>query len=138
MHLHRSEVLIIGGGISGIATALDLLDGGKSVMLFDRDEAGAFGGLARESFGGMFFVDSPEQRRLGIRDSADLALATGTASLSSARKISGPGRGRKPMCSAARRTSIAGCAAMASAFSRLSTGSSAANSVPAIPCRVST
>jgi predicted oxidoreductase len=43
-------------------------------MLFDRDEAGAFGGLARESFGGMFFVDSPEQRRLGIRDSADLAL----------------------------------------------------------------
>ena len=47
MHLHRSEVLIIGGGISGIATALDLLDGGKSVMLFDRDEAGAFGGLAR-------------------------------------------------------------------------------------------
>ena len=74
MHLHRSEVLIIGGGISGIATALDLLDGGKSVVLFDRDEASAFGGLARESFGGMFFVDSPEQRRLGIRDSADLAL----------------------------------------------------------------
>jgi hypothetical protein len=74
MQLHRSEVLIIGGGISGITTTLDLLDGGKSVVLLDRDEASAFGGLARESFGGMFFVDSPEQRRLGIRDSADLAL----------------------------------------------------------------
>ena len=72
--MDRSDVLIIGGGIAGIATALDLLDGGKSVLLLDRDEEGAFGGLARESFGGMFFVDSPEQRRQGIRDSAELAL----------------------------------------------------------------
>jgi len=43
-------------------------------LLVDRDEESAFGGLARESFGGMFFVDSPEQRRQGIRDSIDLAL----------------------------------------------------------------
>ena len=69
----RSDVLIVGGGIAGIATAIDLLDGGKSVLLLDRDEESAFGGLARESFGGMFFVDSPEQRRQGIRDSAELA-----------------------------------------------------------------
>lgn len=74
MQLHRSEVVVIGGGIAGIATALDLLDGGKSVVLLDRDDANVFGGLARESFGGMFFVDSPEQRRQGIRDSVDLAL----------------------------------------------------------------
>ena len=53
----RSDVLIIGGGIAGIATALDLLDGGKSVLMVDRDRESAFGGLARESFGGMFFVD---------------------------------------------------------------------------------
>ncbi|MBI5260395.1 MAG: FAD-binding dehydrogenase [Bradyrhizobium sp.] len=72
---YRSDVLIVGGGIAGIAAALDLLDGGKSVLMLDRDEASAFGGLARESFGGMFFVDSPEQRRQGIRDSKDLALA---------------------------------------------------------------
>ena len=69
-----SDVLIIGGGIAGIATALDLLDGGKSVTLLDRDGESAFGGLARESFGGMFFVGSPEQRRQGIRDSTDLAF----------------------------------------------------------------
>jgi uncharacterized protein len=77
MQEDRSDVLIIGGGIAGIATALDLLDGAKSVksvLLLDRDEEGAFGGLARESFGGMFFVDSPEQRRQGIRDSGELAL----------------------------------------------------------------
>lgn len=70
----RSEVLIVGGGIAGITTALDLLDSGKSVLLLDRDQAEVFGGLARESFGGMFFVDSPEQRRLGMRDSTELAL----------------------------------------------------------------
>jgi len=73
MRLDRSDVLVIGGGLAGIATALDLLDANKSVLLRDRDEDSAFGGLARESFGGMFFVDSPEQRRQGIRDSCELA-----------------------------------------------------------------
>ncbi len=73
MYIDQSDVLIIGGGIAGIATALDLLDGNKSVTVLDRDDESVFGGLARESFGGMFFVDSPEQRRQGIRDSIDLA-----------------------------------------------------------------
>ena len=79
MQQQRSDVLIIGGGIAGIATALDLLEGGKSVLMLDRDGESAFGGLARESFGGMFFVDSPEQRRQGIRDSAELALRDWTS-----------------------------------------------------------
>ena len=74
MQTYRSEVLIVGGGIAGIATALDLLDAGKSVLLLDRDREETFGGLARESFGGMFFVDSPLQRRMGLRDSTELAL----------------------------------------------------------------
>lgn len=73
MPIDRSDILIIGGGIAGLATALDLLDGGHRVLLVDRDDEQAFGGLARESFGGMFFVDTPEQRRQGIRDSVDLA-----------------------------------------------------------------
>ncbi|HZW13750.1 MAG TPA: FAD-binding dehydrogenase [Noviherbaspirillum sp.] len=74
MQTYRSEVLVVGGGIAGITAAIELLDKGKSVILLDRDEAEAAGGLARESFGGMFFVDSPEQRRQGIRDSTALAL----------------------------------------------------------------
>jgi predicted oxidoreductase len=72
--MDKFDVLIVGGGIAGITMALDLLDGGKSIILLDRDEEAAFGGLARESFGGMFFVDSPVQRRQGIRDSMELAL----------------------------------------------------------------
>lgn len=74
MQTYRSEVLVVGGGIAGITAAIELLDKGKSVLLLDRDEAESAGGLARESFGGMFFVDSPEQRRQGIRDSTALAL----------------------------------------------------------------
>lgn len=74
MQPYRSEVLIVGGGIAGISVALELLGSGKSVLMLDRDQANAFGGLARESFGGMFFVDSPEQRRQGMRDSTELAL----------------------------------------------------------------
>ena len=74
MQKYSSEVLVVGGGIAGIVAALELLDTGKSVVLLDRDGADVFGGLARESFGGMFFVNTPEQRRLGMRDSVDLAL----------------------------------------------------------------
>ena len=74
MQTYRSDVLVVGGGIAGITTALGLLDSGKSVVLLDRDEEAVFGGLARESFGGMFFVDTPEQRRMGVRDSTELAL----------------------------------------------------------------
>jgi glycine/D-amino acid oxidase-like deaminating enzyme len=113
MRLARSDVLVIGGGIAGIATALDLLDGNKSVLLLDRDEDGAFGGLARESFGGMFFVDSPEQRRQVSGIPANSPGATGAALPSSDRMMSGRKPGPAPMSSAARAMSITGCAASA-------------------------
>lgn len=74
MTKHNTDIVIIGGGIAGITTALELLELGKKVIIVDRDVEENFGGLAKESFGGMFFVDTPEQRRSGIKDSPELAL----------------------------------------------------------------
>lgn len=69
----RNDVIIIGGGLAGIVACLELLSTGHGVTLIDRDTADQFGGLARESFGGIFVVDSHEQRRHGLRDSPELA-----------------------------------------------------------------
>ena len=73
-HDYRADVLVIGGGIAGIVTALELLDAGRSVVLVDRDTPERFGGLARWAFGGMAIVGTPEQRRMKITDSPELAL----------------------------------------------------------------
>lgn len=70
----QTQVVIAGGGIAGIVTAIELLEAGCKVILLDRDEKDRFGGLARWSFGGMFFVDSPKQRKAKIKDSPELAL----------------------------------------------------------------
>jgi len=70
-----ADVLVVGAGIAGLSATLELLDAGRRVLLLDRDRPEAIGGLARESFGGMFLVDTPEQRRAGIRDSEAQALA---------------------------------------------------------------
>jgi uncharacterized protein len=69
-----ADVIVIGAGIAGLVTALELIEHGRDVLLVDRCRPDEVGGLAREAFGGMFMVDSPEQRRAGIRDSVDLAL----------------------------------------------------------------
>jgi len=69
------STIVVGGGIAGIVAALELLQRGRSVVLLDRDVRANFGGQARESFGGIFVVDTPIQRRNGIRDSTALALA---------------------------------------------------------------
>ena len=71
----HADILVVGAGIAGIVTALELAQAGHRVVLLDRDNEAALGGQARESFGGMFFVDTPEQRRAGIRDSVELAYA---------------------------------------------------------------
>ena len=74
VHSYEAEVVIVGGGIAGITTALELLSFNKKVLIIDRDIEDNFGGLAKESFGGMFFVDTPEQRKAGIKDSPELAF----------------------------------------------------------------
>lgn len=68
------DSVIIGGGVAGITAAIELLDANKQVVLLDRDTEANFGGLAKESFGGMLMVNTPEQRRTGIKDSPALAL----------------------------------------------------------------
>src|SRR5574337_1109902 len=69
------DVVIVGAGIAGLTCALELLEQGRRVLLLDRDSRERLGGLARLSFGGMFAVDTPEQRRAGIHDSVELARA---------------------------------------------------------------
>ncbi len=71
---HQADVVIAGGGIAGIVAALELLDSGQQILILDRDEKSRFGGLARDSFGAMFFVDTAIQRCSGFRDSPELAL----------------------------------------------------------------
>ena len=73
MNKLQSDVVIIGAGISGIVTAIELLDANKKVLIVDRDLEENFGGLAKESFGGIFFVGSNQQRKSGIKDSPELA-----------------------------------------------------------------
>lgn len=69
------DALIVGAGIAGIVAALELLRQGRRVLLLDRDAEERRGGQARESFGGILVVDTPLQRRNGVRDSVDLAFA---------------------------------------------------------------
>ena len=71
---YRAQNLVIGGGIAGIVTALELLDGGQSVLLLDADTRDRFGGLALWAFGGMAFAGTPEQKRVGVEDSPELCL----------------------------------------------------------------
>ncbi|MEQ1756298.1 MAG: FAD-binding protein [Micropepsaceae bacterium] len=71
---YQSDVAIVGGGIAGVVCALQLLDMGKSVAIYEREGVQRLGGSALEAFGGMFFVDSPEQRRMKIVDSPEKAL----------------------------------------------------------------
>ncbi len=71
---YKVDTVIAGGGIAGIVTALNLLESKQKVLLLDRDEESNFGGLAKLSFGAMFFVNTPQQRWTGLKDNADLAL----------------------------------------------------------------
>lgn len=70
----RADAVIVGGGLAGLVAAAELADAGRSVILLEQEGENSLGGQAFWSLGGLFFVDSPEQRRLRIRDSRDLAL----------------------------------------------------------------
>ncbi len=70
---YKSDIVIIGGGISGITAAIELLNANKKVIIIERDLKENFGGLAKESFGGMFFINSKQQRFSKIKDTVDQA-----------------------------------------------------------------
>jgi uncharacterized protein len=69
-----ADVIVVGGGLAGLVAATEIADAGKRVIVVDQEGEQSLGGQAFWSFGGLFLVDSAEQRRLGIKDSYDLAL----------------------------------------------------------------
>jgi uncharacterized protein len=69
-----ADVIIVGAGLAGLVAAAELADAGRRVLIVEQEPEQSLGGQAFWSFGGLFFVDSPEQRRMGVHDSRDLAL----------------------------------------------------------------
>ncbi|RWA67121.1 FAD-binding dehydrogenase [Mesorhizobium sp.] len=69
-----ADVIIVGAGLAGLVAAAELAGSGKKIIIVDQEPEQSLGGQAFWSFGGLFLVDSPEQRRMRIRDSHDLAL----------------------------------------------------------------
>jgi predicted oxidoreductase len=70
----NADVIVVGAGLAGLVATAELASAGRRVVLVDQEPESNLGGQAWWSFGGLFLVDSPEQRRMGIKDSADLAL----------------------------------------------------------------
>ena len=66
-----TDVIVVGAGLSGLVAAGELVARGKHVTILEQEPHQSLGGQAHWSFGGLFFVDSPEQRRLRIHDSLE-------------------------------------------------------------------
>ncbi len=69
----EQDIIIVGGGLAGLAAAHAATSRGRKVLLLDQEGEQSLGGQAFWSLGGLFMIDTPEQRRMGIRDSLDLA-----------------------------------------------------------------
>jgi predicted oxidoreductase len=70
----EADVIVVGAGLAGLVATAELVEAGRTVVLVDQEGEQGIGGQAFWSFGGLFLVDSPEQRRMGIKDSVELAL----------------------------------------------------------------
>jgi predicted oxidoreductase len=69
----EADVVVVGAGLAGLVATAELADAGKRVILLEQEPEASFGGQAWWSFGGLFLVDTPEQRRLRVHDSLELA-----------------------------------------------------------------
>lgn len=69
-----SDAIVVGAGLAGLVAAAELADAGKSVQIIEQEGENSIGGQAHWSLGGLFFVDSPEQRRMRVNDSPELAM----------------------------------------------------------------
>ena len=70
-----ADIIVVGAGLAGLVAAAEAADAGRSVIVLDQEGPASLGGQAWWSLGGLFLVNSPEQRHLGVKDSVDLALA---------------------------------------------------------------
>jgi len=68
-----ADAIVVGGGLAGLVATSELVAAGRKVLLLDQEPEASLGGQAFWSFGGLFFVDSAEQRLMGVKDSYDLA-----------------------------------------------------------------
>jgi uncharacterized protein len=71
---YDADIIIVGAGLAGLVAAAELVEARRSIIIVDQEPGQSLGGQAFWSLGGIFLVDSPEQRRMRIRDSYDLAL----------------------------------------------------------------
>lgn len=69
----KADVVVIGAGLAGLVATAELAEAGRRVLVLEQEPEGSLGGQAFWSFGGLFLVNSPEQRRMRIRDSRELA-----------------------------------------------------------------
>lgn len=69
----HSHAIVIGAGLAGLVATAELVAAGKTVTVLEQEPEASLGGQAWWSFGGLFLIDSPEQRRMGIKDSLELA-----------------------------------------------------------------
>ena len=70
-----ADVIVVGGGLAGLVAATEAANAGLKVIVVEQETEANLGGQAFWSLGGLFLVDTPEQRRLGVKDSFDLAWA---------------------------------------------------------------
>lgn len=71
--MEQHDIIVVGSGLAGLVAVYEMTKAGKKVLLLDQESEQNLGGQAYWSFGGLFLVNSPQQRRWGIRDSFDLA-----------------------------------------------------------------